>query len=79
VHAAVAVESGRPHRSDLKPPLSFELSSAQSAVAVNADHYRQARTAPDAMPVEWDDGPGARKVASIQSFLQAPTELSKTS
>ena len=32
----------------------------QSAVAVIADHYWQAKLALDALPVEWDSGPGGR-------------------
>ena len=36
------------------------LSVPQAAVAVIAEHYWQAQRALDALPVEWDDGPGAR-------------------
>jgi isoquinoline 1-oxidoreductase beta subunit len=38
------------------PPYS---SAAQSGVAVIAEHYWQARTALDALSVDWDAGPGA--------------------
>ncbi len=36
------------------------LSTAQSGIAVIAEHYWQAKKALEAMPVEWDDGPGAQ-------------------
>ena len=39
----------------------FEQRSAlQAAVAVIADTWWQAKTALDVLPIEWDDGPGAR-------------------
>ncbi|MGC4249958.1 MAG: molybdopterin-dependent oxidoreductase [Sphingobium sp.] len=60
VHAVVAVEPRENTPTDLKPPFPFGLSTAQHAVAVIADHYWQARTALDALPVEWEDGPGAQ-------------------
>ena len=44
----------------VEPPFPFGVGPVQSAVAVIADHYWQARTALDAMPIEWDDGPGAK-------------------
>jgi isoquinoline 1-oxidoreductase beta subunit len=60
VHAVVTVDPSEPRPSNLTPPFPFGVSKAQSAVAVIADHYWQARTALDALPVEWDDGPGAQ-------------------
>lgn len=42
------------------PPFPLGLSLPQSAVAVIADHYWQAKKALEALPVEWDDGPGAQ-------------------
>jgi isoquinoline 1-oxidoreductase beta subunit len=47
---------------------SLEESAAQSAVAVIADHYWQAKTALDALPVEWDAGPGAAWKTSEQVY-----------
>jgi len=61
VRAAVEVvpnDPGEPNK--VEPPFPFGLAPLQSAVAVIADHYWQARTALDALPVEWDDGPGAK-------------------
>jgi isoquinoline 1-oxidoreductase subunit beta len=60
VFAVVTVERTEPRPTDLKPPFPFGVSAAQSAVAVIAEHYWQARTALDALPVEWDDGPGGQ-------------------
>ena len=47
-------------RKALKLPLNDSESRAQSTVAVVAEHYWQARQALEAMPIEWDDGEGAR-------------------
>jgi isoquinoline 1-oxidoreductase beta subunit len=49
----------------------FTDSRAQSAVAVIADHYWQARTALDALPVEWDAGPGAQWKSADQIYEAA--------
>ncbi|HWU18943.1 MAG TPA: molybdopterin cofactor-binding domain-containing protein [Devosia sp.] len=60
VLAVVTVDPGENVPTDLKPPFPFGVSTAQHAVAVIAEHYWQARTALDALPIEWDDGPGAQ-------------------
>jgi len=77
IHAAVVVEPGKPRPSDLKPPFPFGVTTAQSAVAVIADHYWQARTALDAMPVEWDDGPGSHWKTTEQMNAAAFAALDK--
>lgn len=61
VRAVVVVDSAKTRGSPLKQKSTFGFgdSAAQSAVAVIADHYWQAKTALDALPVEWDAGPGA--------------------
>jgi isoquinoline 1-oxidoreductase subunit beta len=41
---------------------------AQSAVAVIADHYWQAKQALEALPVEWDNGPGAQWASDQQIY-----------
>jgi isoquinoline 1-oxidoreductase beta subunit len=53
--------------SEARPPVDpklmqfpIGLTAPQSAVAVIAEHYWQARKALEALPVEWDDGPGAQ-------------------
>ncbi|MCE7797077.1 molybdopterin-dependent oxidoreductase [Sphingobium sufflavum] len=43
----------------------------QSAVAVIADHYWQARTALEALPVEWDAGSGAQWTDSAKIYAAA--------
>ena len=60
VLAVVAVKPMADAPTDLKPPFPFGLGAAQHAVAVIAEHYWQARTALDALPVQWDDGAGAQ-------------------
>jgi isoquinoline 1-oxidoreductase beta subunit len=49
----------------------FTDSQAQSAVAVIADHYWQAKKALDALPVEWDAGPGAQWKTAEQIYAAA--------
>lgn len=44
----------------VSPPFPIGGSAPQAAVAVIAEHYWQAKTALDALPVEWDPGDGAR-------------------
>jgi isoquinoline 1-oxidoreductase beta subunit len=56
----VAVVDPDAPRKALKLPLNDSESRAQSTVAVVAEHYWQARQALEAMPIEWDDGEGAR-------------------
>ena len=70
VLAVVAVRPQEDKRSDLNPPFPFGVSTAQDAVAVIADHYWQARTALDALPSQWDDGPG-REWKSTQQMNDA--------
>ena len=63
VLAVVTVDPSEPRGAIGPTPAStmgFEASTAQSAVAVIAEHYWQARKALDALPVEWDDGDGAK-------------------
>ncbi len=43
-----------------KATWGYSTNQLQSGVAVIADHYWQAKTALDALPVEWDAGPGAK-------------------
>jgi isoquinoline 1-oxidoreductase beta subunit len=63
VRAVVVVDPAKSKKSPVKiqAQLGIDDSAAQSAVAVIADHYWQAKTALDALPVVWDPGPGAGK------------------
>lgn len=56
----VAVIDPSEPRKRLKAPMMDGESLPQSAIAVVAEHYWQARKALEALPLEWDDGPGAR-------------------
>ncbi|MSO72223.1 MAG: xanthine dehydrogenase family protein molybdopterin-binding subunit [Rhodospirillaceae bacterium] len=53
-------------------------SAAQSAVAVVAEHYWQARNALEALPVTWDDGDGAQWKTTAQVYAAALNALDKT-
>ena len=43
-----------------KPPIPLSISAAQAGVAVIAEHYWQAKTALEALPIEWELGDGVR-------------------
>lgn len=61
VEVEVEVERSKPGEADkIKPPFPFGVAPSQSAVAAIADHYWQGRTALDALPIKWDNGPGAK-------------------
>lgn len=63
VRAVVEVKPTEPGEPDkIKGPFPLGPSATPSAIAVIADHYWQARTALDALPVEWNDGDGAKWV-----------------
>lgn len=63
VRAVVEVKPTEPGEPDkMKTAFPLGPTAVPSAVAVIADHYWQARTALDALPVVWDDGPGAKWV-----------------
>lgn len=59
VLGVVVIDPSEPRKA-LKLPLSGNENLAQSAVVVVAEHYWQARKALEALPLEWDDGPGAQ-------------------
>lgn len=61
VLAVVVVDPDEPRKPlQDSPPFGIGGSAPQAAVAVIAEHYWQARTALEALPVEWDPGDGAR-------------------
>ena len=62
---------------ELKAPFPLGASAAQSAIAVIADHYWQARKALDALPIEWDDGVGAQWKTTEQIYVAAHKALEK--
>lgn len=61
----VVIDPSEP-RKRLDLPLQGIESWAQSAVVVVAEHYWQARKALEALPIEWDDGPGAQWKSTAQ-------------
>ncbi|CAN7198117.1 molybdopterin-dependent oxidoreductase [Phenylobacterium sp. LjRoot225] len=70
VRAVVVVDRSKTKGTPVKPKSPFGLATTetQSAVAVIADHFWQAKTALEALPVEWDDGPGAAWKTSNQIY-----------
>ncbi len=62
VRAVVVVDPAKTRGSPVKQQSTFGFgdSLAQHAVAVIADHYWQAKTALEALPVEWELGEGAQ-------------------
>ena len=61
VRAVVEVKPAESGAADLiNSPFPMGVSLHDGGLAVIADHYWQARTALDALPIEWDDGPGAK-------------------
>ena len=77
VIAVVAVEPGVRKSSAGREPMGGMpfTSTAQSAVAVVATHYWQARKALDALPVEWDPGAGAAYADTAALFAAADAAL----
>jgi isoquinoline 1-oxidoreductase beta subunit len=68
-------DEARGYLGDGKPPMPMKESAAQSAVAVVAEHYWQARKALDALPVTWDDGAGAQWKSTAQVYAAARAAL----
>ncbi len=57
----VVVDPDEPRKEmSVEAPYPLFFSTAQAAVAVIAEHYWQAKTALDALPVEWDLGAGTQ-------------------
>lgn len=69
VRGVAVVDPAEPRsRIDPKlPPFPLEWSAPQSGIAVIADHYWQARKALEALPIEWDDGPGVQWQTDAQT------------
>lgn len=77
VRAVVVVDPDEPRRR-LSPPADWANTDAQSAVAVIADHYWQARQALEALPVTWDEGPGAQWKTTEQLYEAVYARLDET-
>jgi isoquinoline 1-oxidoreductase subunit beta len=73
VRAVVVVDPSKTKGSPVpqKSTWGFGDNQAQSGVAVIADHYWQAQRALDALPVEWDVGPGVQWKSSEQIYEAA--------
>jgi isoquinoline 1-oxidoreductase beta subunit len=77
VIAVVSVDRSETPGSPVKGAPTFDINQTQvqSAVAVVAEHYWQARKALDALPVEWDDGAGAHWKSTDQMYEAAVAAL----
>ena len=77
VRAVVVVDASKTKGPPLpsKAPWGSADNRVQSAVAVIADHYWQARQALEALPVEWDSGPGAHWASDAQVYGAAQALL----
>ena len=73
VRAVVVVDPAKTKGSPVpqKSTWGFGDNQAQSGVAVIADHYWQAKQALDALPAEWDTGPGPQWRSSAQIYEAA--------
>ena len=73
VRAVVVVDPAKTKGSPVpqKSTWGFGDNQAQSGVAVIADHYWQAKRALDALPVEWDTGPGSQWKSSEEIYEAA--------
>lgn len=84
VKAVVVVDPDEARPLKLIKPYMDGFDDAQAGVAVIADHYWQARTALAALPVEWDDGPGANWKTTEQiheaalALLEQPGTVAST-
>ncbi len=85
VHSVVVVDPTEPRGPrQAKAPFTLDYSAPQSAVAVVADHYWQARKALEALPVVWEAGDGAQwkttdqlKTAALEACEQ-PSKVEKS-
>lgn len=73
----VAVIDPSEPRARLKTPLQGDESLAQSAIVVVAEHYWQARQALAALPLEWEDGDGAKWKTTEQLAAAVRAELER--
>lgn len=79
VRAVVVIDPAKTRGSPVASKATFGLgdSLAQSGVAVIADHFWQAKTALEALPVEWEPGAGANWNSSEQLAAAALAQIGK--
>ncbi len=86
VRAVVVVDPTEPRKEVAPPEVLARPGFTQMswAVAVIADHYWQARKALDALPMDWDDGPGGvwksseQMVGAAFAAIDAPGKVDYT-
>ncbi len=72
----VVVDPSEPRKRVKAEPQGHE-SAPQSAVVVVAEHYWQARKALEALPLEWDDGAGAKWKTTEQIYAALHAEIER--
>lgn len=79
VLGVVAVDPDEKRGNGLKTeaPFGHDMTKAEAAVAVIAEHYWQARKALDALPITWDDGAGAQWKTTQHMYDAAVAALDK--
>ena len=79
VRAVVVIDPAKTRGAPVpqKSTFGFGDSLAQSGVAVIADHYWQAKMALQALPVEWDNGPGVQWESERQIAAAAVAQIDK--
>ncbi len=79
VRAVVVIDPAKTRGSPVASKATFGLgdSLAQSGIAVIADHYWQAKTALEALPVEWEPGEGAAWKSGEQLAAAASALIGK--
>lgn len=80
VRAVVVVDPAKTRGVPVKDASTFGFGDcqAQSAVAVIADHYWQAKTALEALPVEWEAGAGTQWADADKIYAAASAVNGKT-
>lgn len=76
VLGVVVVDPSEPRKRVKTEPQGHE-SAPQSAVVVVAEHYWQARKALEALPLEWDDGAGAKWKTTEQLYAALHAEIER--
>jgi isoquinoline 1-oxidoreductase beta subunit len=77
VRAVVVIDAAKTRGAPFKVTTFYGLDRVQSGVAVIADHYWQARKALDALPMEWEPGPGGAVKTSADIYDAAQAMLDK--
>lgn len=76
VLGVVVIDPSEPRKRVTDEPQGHET-APQSAVVVVAEHYWQARKALEALPLEWEDGDGAKWKSTEQLYAALHAEIAR--